>query len=83
MPYTYNIEGTQTPDSKQETNDMDENQFYKIEAVSEYDDVPYDYVTFEVLTKKEADALVEKLRRDNFFGITVTPMRNNHQAGRA
>ncbi len=22
MPYTYNIEGTQTPDSKQETNDM-------------------------------------------------------------
>lgn len=51
---------------------MNDNQIYKVEAVSEYDDVPYDYVTYEVLTKKEADALVEKLRGDNFFDITVT-----------
>ncbi len=56
---------------------MSDNLIYKVEAVPEYDDVPYDYVTYEVLTKKEADALVAKLRRDNFFGITVTLIPNN------
>ncbi len=79
MPYTYNIEGTQTPDSNQETNDMS-NATSKIKVISQAEakslqlqnmigTLGWNAFSFGtwVKTQKQAEAWVRKVMQGSFM----------------